>query len=189
MSVQAAKKGTPPAASELDLQLRSDGLGALHVLPDHVLSYILFCLDGLETIATLTCVSRIFRVLCCEEQVRDDTARTVMFHADSLGILRITSACTFWVLWQIVEISLETLLQHGRLAATYLICVANVGPVVGVALLEGSRGDAGVQGAHADDARERRPAAAAGGYTPSTYSAADEHCVISFTSNEFTSSC
>ncbi|KAG2440826.1 hypothetical protein HXX76_003681 [Chlamydomonas incerta] len=55
-------------AAELsaDAKLRSDGLGSLSVLPDHLLSYIMYLLD-LEDLVRLGCVSRLLRVLGCEE--------------------------------------------------------------------------------------------------------------------------
>lgn len=52
----------------VDAALRQRSLGALHILPDHLLSYVLYCLD-LEDVCRLTCSSRLLQVLCCEEQL------------------------------------------------------------------------------------------------------------------------
>lgn len=47
-------------------RVRDMGLGALSVLPDHVISYVTFLLD-VEDAARLACVSRVLRVFASEE--------------------------------------------------------------------------------------------------------------------------
>lgn len=49
-----------------DAKLREEGLGSLGVLPDHLLSYIMYLLD-VEDMVRVSCVSRLLRVLGCEE--------------------------------------------------------------------------------------------------------------------------
>lgn len=53
-------------AAEADARLRRDGLGDLSVLPDHLISYITFCLE-LEDVVRLACTSRLLRVFATEE--------------------------------------------------------------------------------------------------------------------------
>ncbi len=56
-----AVRGQPSGPSVRDV-----GLGALSILPDHVISYVTFLLD-VEDAARLACVSRVLRVFASEE--------------------------------------------------------------------------------------------------------------------------